>query len=125
MIHANELRIGNWVSFKGMWNGEVEKFTSSSITIKDNSGFFDIDSFDGIEIDDNILIKIGFRFIKLGITASWEGYSLLDRFNIEKKDGQFIWDRFVVLKNLHQLQNLYFALTGQELSVNLDTGEKH
>lgn len=116
MIQANELRIGNWISFKGMWEGEVEKFTSSSVTIKNNPGFFDIESFEGVELEDKVFSLAGFKHGF--VNKNWEIYTLSDIEFSKMKDGFYQTGR-VKIKYLHQLQNLYFALTGQELEVNL------
>lgn len=113
MIQANELRIGNWISFKGLWEGQVEKFTSSSVTIKGNSGFFDIDSFEGLELNNKIFLNAGFKHGFINVR--WEIYTLGEIEISKMKDG-YKWDRWVRLRQLHQLQNLYFALTGQELN---------
>lgn len=115
MISAHELRIGNWVSFKGLWNGEVEKFTSVSVTIKGNAGFFDIESFEGIELDDKTFLVAGFKHDY--VNKNWETYTC-NGIEFSKMKDCYQWNRTKV-NYLHQLQNLYFALTNSELTLTL------
>jgi hypothetical protein len=115
MIHANDLRIGNWVAFKGLWIAEVEKFTAVSITIRGNKGFFDIESFEGIELCDDVFKNAG--FVHSFVNENWETYRL-DRIEFSKMKDGYGYD-IAKIKHLHQLQNLYYALTGQELNIQL------
>lgn len=110
MIKANELRIGNWVS-----NGEIEfQITSKDIYHRD--------------------VRVYGTFIKgLPITPEW-----LERFGFENKGYIYVLGKFtynihngwwygnkklpnVNLQYVHQLQNLYHALTGEELELISNT----
>jgi hypothetical protein len=135
MINPNELRIGNLASFKGMWNAELSDIHSSGlICFKDISGGFDIDSIMPIALTDEILVKSGFTFIEtpVGFGVAIEDYrkdqfvlnftnylSIQIEFNAIK--GCDISNRCYIstIKYVHQLQNIYFALIGQELAINL------
>ena len=103
MIQPNELRIGNWVS--GPDNHQYQ--------IKIEDLYF---NHVPILITNEILVKFGFEKISgyyskspIVITDRWveiEGYNYdYSGAIVEKK----------ICKHLHQLQNLYFALTGEEL----------
>lgn len=104
MINANELRIGNWVSFKGMWIGQVKKFTDDVILINGNDGVFDIESFEGVPVTEELLYKAG---------------------ALDFADGEslILYNRLISSVTsipLHQLQNLYFSYTGKELIFSPD-----
>ena len=104
MIQVNELRVGNWV----LEDGEYKK-------LKSMWDFDDIDDFDPIPLTEEILLKCGFERNHYG------GLYLLSKFDFDlTKEGYFLVDNVRVhCKHLHQLQNLYFALTGTELKIKL------
>lgn len=108
MIKANELRIGNLVNRQG------SELIVNGCDIK----WFQEDSYNGLEpipLTEEILLKCGF---KLAIDENI--YTLHDTIELTQTDygnsfyfmGNFIKSD---IKHLHQLQNLYFALTGEEL----------
>lgn len=109
-MNAKELRIG----FYYMYNGsvfEMDRTTLSRILI-----LGDEYEYEPIPLTEEWLIKFGFikntRFYRHPKTM-WD-YSLIDN-ELELFSG---WDGdtyTVSCKYVHQLQNLYFALTGQEL----------
>lgn len=110
MIQKNELRIGNWI-YIGELIGQVNG-DSFNTTIE----------FDPIPLTSEILEKCGFSkkgTIQLTrrIILDWSFGSefwLSDADNGD--DTLFTFDN---ITSLHQLQNLYFSLTGKELSVTL------
>jgi len=119
MINANELRIGNWVLIE-----------SHITTVNHIMG--DEDYFLPIPLTPEILEKCGFvknkvqnDCIELGgidfhLELMWgkENYY----YPMLTQTPQGCEERTVFLNrinSLHQLQNLYFALTGQELEVKL------
>jgi hypothetical protein len=113
MIKANELRIGNWVIDS---QGNYYKWQVYDWTIDDNQ---DVEP---IPLSPEILEKAGFE--KVNHVAGYSFYYL-------KKKGIpaiAVYERRIEIngsanlfhiKHLHQLQNLYFALTGEELSIEL------
>lgn len=124
MIQANELRIGNWVY--SLILEENAQITSINSSIKD--------LLNPIELTEEILLKCGFEIIKfknptcnVGIDL-FHGYDyaiiklgyktdLIIRFNKSKFKIESFYS--TEIKHLHQLQNLYFALTNEELEINL------
>lgn len=111
MIQANELRIGNW----------VEKFTDW----EDSLGYSPIlpeeflaihtkpERVNPIPLTEEILLKCGFE--KYG-----DFWYVLGNIKIEVTTrGYFRFSGYVRIYHLHQLQNLIFALTGEELEVEL------
>ena len=124
MITASELRIGNFV-YERRCDGklyankvtEIKHFDTID-KIKCNSWFVD----SPIEITKEWLLKFGFEFIVdtwyLKVFALWEtewgdakGNTGIGFFYELRQFGMM--DRRI--EYVHQLQNLYFALTGEEL----------
>ena len=106
----NELRIGNWVTIH---RTEIEML-EGDFRFTDNF-------FKPISLNKEWLLKFGFE-------AQEESFHLKD-FSIELigDDGRwcaYIYDEYhaiecplSLIKHVHQLQNLYFALTGEELTL--------
>lgn len=132
MLKANELRIGNWVSEcpfveEKHWHHKVdglskrwnEKSNKDDIFIHfDNGDLWDENETFCIPITANWLSKFGF-IIKDGKYG--KDYYSPENFLFvitTRHDGSigFCWDDFTKeIKFVHQLQNLYFALVGEEL----------
>lgn len=137
MINANELRIGNWVtdqfydSFKTMIQVDSQNDKGINLIIEDDGRYPEIASrwiepeykyeqLFGIPLTPEILEKCGFE-------KDYTGYRHTSQFSIYiTKDGYFMpaWmDKAVwpyplfdkKMEYLHQFQNLYHALTGEEL----------
>jgi len=134
MIQANELRIGNWFkeSTRYFQVEEIKKTGVRSTYIRtDNkespSSLFSLNDIDPIPLTPEMLEKAGF-------VCDWDTY----RLDI-KGSGVIDWsddgsvgigdigdsrDRFLFAGNgpckyVHQLQNLYWCLCGEELEINL------
>lgn len=109
-MKANELRIGNWVN-------SAFKYTRVNTIVLKN--LEDGVKFLPIPLTEEILLKCGFEYNK-----HYDSYvketDRASEFIIRAKD--FVMcdiDLIVKLRHLHQLQNLYFALTGEELNIEL------
>lgn len=129
MIQPQELRIGNNVNTElgiaeviGIYEDVVDV---KGVSVIDNSSENKISistrSFDGcveyekiqpIPLTEEIILKFGFEkkgdfwFVKSGI-------------KIENRNNGFSYFRYlneIKILSVHQLQNLYFALTGEELT---------
>jgi hypothetical protein len=129
MIQANELRIGNYVKalgeyriVMGITSGE---FPSSYVKFE---GLIPVKiiHLNPIEITEEVLEKLGFDKDYQGIfTKSIEGDYFEIRFcNLQKIICIDVWVNYEELildlkhiKYVHQLQNLYFALTTKELKL--------
>ena len=117
MIQANELRVGNWAYYT---SGEpvwvVKNYVQLSL---DNFTKQNLEFIKPIPLTHEILEKAGwikvlmhdgfYSYVKNGIHIS------MPYFHFSYNDG----DSNIELKSLHQLQNLYFALTGTELKISL------
>lgn len=115
MIKANELRLGNWVS-----NGE-KNYTVDACSLYDTATL-EYYPIEGILLTPEILEKCGFKGNANKAIKIKNGFDLVvDVFDwfavINPKNYSSCYT--VDCKYLHQLQNLYFALTGTELEINL------
>ena len=120
LIQLTELRLGNWV------------------LMNDKPVYMDLrlfhavaNAFDGykpypIPLTEDILIKSGFR--KNGYVGSAEKWTMdykivgdIECISLFKGNGHYILMDYPLskYKYLHQLQNIYHSLTGNELKINL------
>ena len=113
MTQPQELRIGNYVEY----NGETIKLDGSLLCcyIQNELDF----PLNKIQLTEEILLKFGFE----EKSKSKNFYLGNFRFHISKPanhDGFIFCDGYDVItdkiKYVHQLQNIYFALTGEELT---------
>ena len=103
----NELRIGNWVA------SVMEGYHTDTRQVT-------IDDLKNMTIDD-----IGIGYLPIPLTPEilekvrFAGTIFPAQLSISDS-GKYYWGNInVELKYLHQLQNLYFALTGEELEIKL------
>lgn len=119
MIQANELMIGNWVLTE---QGHYQ-LTGFDIYKSDENNLHGLQP---IQLTEEILIKAGFDK-KIGITYfnKSENNIYNQKYFIDKIEfNEFYFciagmGTISKITYLHQLQNLYFALTGEELNINL------
>lgn len=115
-----ELRLGNWVRITDYYNtpinvearGKYHQFTFSDAKI--------IQYLEPIPLSEELLLKCGFEkwvegvYLHDNISVS---LSIMEDNTIEVTiDGIY---RVCVIKYLHQLQNIYFNLVGEELEVKI------
>lgn len=112
-MKANELRIGNYV--------KLPYGVEDVVNVGDPEGGGDtvngyrIEKCKPIPLTEEWLIKFGFEKTSLH-------YLKKDGFIIQSEKDYFecfLGNVVVKLQYLHQLQNLYFALTGGELQINI------
>lgn len=124
MINANELRLGNFIknTFSTDEYKIVERVEEFSIDTNDDM-YLNVDHIDPIPITKEWLLRFGFEKDADQHRISYYTYGvdfIFDR--IEYKDGKWILLTIELQCNeniqyIHQLQNLYFALTGNELNI--------
>jgi hypothetical protein len=109
-MKATELRVGNyfqWIKIASMGIG-VDVIT------KDNHYTYE-DFKEPIPLTEEWLLKFGFEYSDLnGDSGLWK----IPPFQIYGKYNQFIYDYRLDVNYVHSLQNLYYALTGEELNQN-------
>lgn len=116
-MNYRELMIGNLVSFKGMWKGEVDEITKGTIGIKGNGGCFPHDVFVGVPITEEWLVKLGFE------KSSLETFFFGNDFKIEYDNHagygiSFFGGAFLRgVEFVHEIQNIVFIITGTELTL--------
>lgn len=109
-MDIRELRIGNYI--KLMLNDEDFKLiqvTLNDLEVIDNKKGI----FEPIPITEEWLLKFGFEKTPLGYFKKDGIILVVEDFYYECLLGSVA----KILKYIHQLQNLYFALTGKELEI--------
>ena len=122
-MDVKELRIGNWVYFKfkdtGFGNVMI---CANDFKVMDRISTDDIDThYNPISLTEEWLLKFGF---KKQWTISGNLYSIklskgfISIYSFEDDSYKLDCANLCIsaFKYIHQLQNLYFALTGQELT---------
>ena len=118
-MKANELRIGNWVKyFYPVMELDIPEYqveNGADIQVHDNHNVFQ-----PIPLTEEWLVKFG--MVKKMTVFEKEKNSM---FAVKEWEGDYVifWgdNRLpkVEPKYVHQLQNLYFALTGEELTIKI------
>jgi hypothetical protein len=135
MIQPQELRLGNWIVIGGK-PAQVTCVSTEGVSADSNTTSYCFEKFEDIHpiaLTAELLEKAGFENITPeydnGIVHTFKKYLLIIRFTWDE-DGTLFTARTaslengmrnysIILTSLHQLQNLYFALTGKELEINL------
>ncbi len=115
MIEARELRIGNYVNALGQTIaiGDGNKVNSPKSW---NTVILTFDLIDAIPLTEEWLVKLGFEYDEFADVRFWykEDVSLGANDDYPYYENSM---KIVYVKHVHQLQNLYFALTGEELTI--------
>lgn len=136
MIDANSLRLGNYVyEVDSRTQQKVAKqvfmIQPSYVSLeKQNGNLCDIHLVEPIPLCHNLICKNNFNLIddrfysrnvidKIGVGIKLNGEGSLFIVMNSVPNGYIEIPVDAKIKYLHQLQNLYFVLTGQELKVNL------
>ncbi|MCU0352913.1 MAG: hypothetical protein MUD08_04110 [Cytophagales bacterium] len=133
MIAANELRLGNLVLASSLWEGQyfnvIELYAEECAVSpegKSQSRIVKYDELAPISLDYNLLEDFGFKAVLHG--PGPEAHYLL---HWQSQQGFYLNEAFQPVQSLqnpfhiahqpiaffHQLQNLFFAVTGRDLSV--------
>jgi hypothetical protein len=113
-MEATELRIGNNVLRHGV---VVNVGARSIFDIWDNSGI-NILGYKPIPLTEEWLIKLGFEK-----TEGWDDMIFWrihvngQTFDLEENLQGYEYDMWIIVRHVHQLQNLFYSLTGTELSL--------
>jgi hypothetical protein len=115
-MRVEELRIGNWVycpfEFKEVKILQVGNILYYEI-IEGNTDSCDFFRLSPISLSDEWFVKLGFKEEKFTFSRG--------NFYYHKRSKYLTWVGIIIHDSLwnevHKLQNLYFALTGQELTI--------
>ncbi|WP_407505064.1 hypothetical protein [Elizabethkingia meningoseptica] len=122
-MKSNELRIGNYVEYAGVIC-KVEGYSNEGL--ETNGVVAPISAYNPIQLTEELLLKLEFKNYE---KVSVEKYVQNLKFSFPIDIPEIIclvWqiieneDDIIELHNikyLHQLQNLYFSLTGEELTI--------
>jgi hypothetical protein len=110
MIRPEELRIGNWIS-----NGHTNHAISSSWFCDYLGSLGEHMNTELIPLTEEWLVKFGFETYKFDHKENQ--YRLKDRLVVVRNESFYDYGSSVKVDYVHQLQNLFFALTGEELTI--------
>lgn len=115
-MKSNELRIGNYLYYKGTeYIATVELIHNKHFDCRDELGLFTPNAiYEPIEITERWLKMFGFKPRK---DAEWCYEKGLIMVNAGNHMIVHICDKVTSVKYVHQLQNLYHSITGNELSI--------
>lgn len=123
MIEAKQLRIGNWVNFdnRNWLINSVTKDFPYLETIEFGFGIVEYRNIEPIPLTPEILEKCGFDPTSKGFFKHPNWYNVSLKYIRGTYSLRFNFTDIVAtnIDYVHQLQNLYFALTGEELTINL------
>lgn len=122
MIQANEFRIGNHVKGGALHTGigfdyyTISQIHETVVFFKEShvgEYFKDIQQ---IPLTEEWLLKFGFEKLDSDITEYWRNGLVI---SLDVNNNWFnSLGRKIVIKYVHTLQNLFFALTDEELTIN-------
>ena len=117
-MKANEIRVGNWLNDPRQYDPKFFPKTDNGYFKATARDIQYADEFEPIKLTEEILLKCG--FYKTGIT---ELYLPTDTINISwfeedptviEINSENIYSYIVNCEFLHQLQNIYWCLVGEE-----------
>ncbi len=120
-MNIRDLRVGNLILFaEDSTIFEVTEISEYGVNVKneEEETYIEIDSFEGIGITEDWLIKFGFKSVAGNYEFNNGTTNIVFYKNeiYESIEGQWKW--YPHIRHIHQLQNLYFALTGEELELS-------
>ena len=112
-MKANELRIGNHIRYRN----EIIEVQPTDILSAELSP----SDFSFIPITEEWFLKFGFEKTKENFSTYDLGKLSIYMPSVHYEKGRTYFDSWVIIEKspetVHQLQNLYFALTGEELTL--------
>ena len=130
-MEIKHVRIGNNL----LLYNEVVKVTEIGFRIDDyylrvegNKNGYCLDQFEPIELTEEILLNLGLKYRPCGIQGAdmWQGLAYWDLNGVHLRGDKKVTNSLKIqgfidseIKYLHQLQNLYWALCGKELNINI------
>ena len=123
MIQTKELRIDNQIQYYTGEACQISEIKENHIKTTINERYDHCSLYDGIPLTSKILEECGFKinYIEIG-QSQYLTYLDKNGFCIQlEQNNENIVERYVIkhIKYVHQLQNLYYTLTGKELKIQL------
>lgn len=118
-MEAHELRIGNWVEWFHPENGFVKCKVDIDILQTMTSEYFENSDTEvyPIPLTEEWLIKFGYKKNEYWVEDSRRfNFTIKGGVNLDPYKNNFVFVD-TVLKYVHQLQNLFYCLTGNELTI--------
>jgi hypothetical protein len=124
MIDYKELRIGNWIRQSKRSVGvdsnefdcQVNEINAKGLNVGHGGVYLEWQFCEGIPFSEEVLVKCGFE--SNPYQDRYENKAIHIECNKLRGETELWIDRMPHVKYLHQLQNLVFALTGEELIYN-------
>jgi len=122
-MEANTLRLENYVEYNSMFF-KVKLISKSGVSCDRGKGIVElsIKDINPIPLSEDILLKLGFE--KSNAKISGCDYFTKDKYSVMVKEDVCYFSlvemqsRYLcIVEFLHQIQNVYFALTNEELTI--------
>lgn len=138
IIKINDVRCGNVFLIFGLFPRQVKSVATTGLVMFDNGRIEYVENLTPIILTNEILTKLGFRVsnhsFKHDIGTVEPTYAWVkDGVYINKADSDesriFAWEQYddaylvIECRYLHQLQNAFYSITGEELDVKNILGE--
>ena len=111
-MNIQELRIGNYVNHVHKGNFKILKSHFASILIN---------FIHPIPLTEDILLKCGFvvvaNYHPEGKTYQFDDFTIMEHYKYLSYRGEGLGNKYV--QYLHQLQNIYYSIIGEELNIEL------
>jgi hypothetical protein len=128
-MKTNELRIGNYLNGKRGHVVVSEIIRNNSVKIYDNTSSFYVGiCLTPIEITKEWLLKLGFEYSNFYNNYKIKAGEYFNSVRYDDEDCEWCYNNdssdagcyyVTSIKYIHELQNLYFALNGEELNCKL------
>lgn len=115
-MKASELRIGNLVLDTFGKEVEVKDIMTYGINSQWGCSTFNYEELKPIPLTEEWLLKFGFKYTKMEVGFNQFRKGILELSITPNGYELFFTYKWVKIEYVHQLQNLYFALTNEELT---------
>ena len=114
-MKTSELRIGNWVIVHHN-DVEIDFITNKEIVGAKGLHLTELKKVKPIPLTEEWLLKFEFEYTKIAVGFNQFRKGILELSITPNGYELFFTYKWVKIEYVHQIQNLYFALTGEELT---------